>query len=465
MGAPESCDVLGNAPTAAAAIHLVLAGSKPSRLSKLGGGYPHSAGFTARTAQKRGNRAGSSHHRDDPGSSEKPMTPTQPRFLAAVSVFAGGLIIGLTLVSFPASSAFLKQTHGFSDAQYGAIYLPQLVAAVIGAVGGGFATRRLGMRMLFLVSLACFGLAQFLLWLSGAANPVTALTLVMCATASFGFGFGFGGGPLNAYAALLFPERSTTAVTALHMSAGAGLTIGPALFAGLAAKGLWFWGPGALGVVTAAILVSALLARYPEVAAEPDAPDAGSAAGSGFFWLCAAVAMIYSVAEGTFSNWAILYLSDERAISPATAALALTAFWGSLTVGRLLASILVIKVSGTLFLLSLPLLMALAFWALPGIATPTGAIAGFAFAGFACSAFFPILVAFAAERFPREISWIASMLTAAMMVGVGVGSYAVGALRGSSTIASLYRFSALYPALVVVLLFLAMRAKRTPRAR
>lgn len=393
--------------------------------------------------------------------------PTQKgsRLLAASSVYAGGLVIGLTLVSFPASSAFLKQAHGFTDAQYGAIYLPQLVAAVIGAVGGGFATRRLGMRILFLVSLCCFAIAQLLLCLSGSANPDMALLLVMVATASFGFGFGFGGGPLNAYAALLFPERATTAVTALHMSAGAGLTIGPALFAGLASNGAWFWGPAGLFVVTILILAISIMARFPEVPAEPDGQHAGSAAKSRFFWLCAIVAMLYSVAEGTFSNWAILYLHDERGIAPATAAFALTAFWGSLTVGRLLASILVMRISATAFLFSLPVLMALSFMMLPGISTSTGAIAGFAFAGLACSAFFPMLVAFAASRFPTEISWIASMLTAAMMVGVGLGSYAVGAFRGSGTIAALYHFSIVYPALVVVLLMVSLSARRSPLRR
>ena len=82
------------------------------------------------------------------------------RVLPTISVYLGGLVIGLTLVSFPSSSAVLKQMHGFSDEQYGAIYLPQLVAAIFGAVGGGLLTHRLGLKRLYIVSLFAFAAAQ-----------------------------------------------------------------------------------------------------------------------------------------------------------------------------------------------------------------------------------------------------------------------------------------------------------------
>lgn len=57
--------------------------------------------------------------------------------LALISVYLIAFLQGLTLVSFPASSAVLRQMHGFTDAQYGAIFLPQVALAVLGAVVGG----------------------------------------------------------------------------------------------------------------------------------------------------------------------------------------------------------------------------------------------------------------------------------------------------------------------------------------
>jgi predicted MFS family arabinose efflux permease len=105
------------------------------------------------------------------------------------------------------------------------------------------------------------------------------------------------------------------------------------------------------------------------------------------------------------------------------------------------------RISPAAFLLTLPVLMMGTLFALPWIDGPITAYAGFAMAGLSCSAFFPMLVAFTAGRSPDAISWIASMLTAAMMVGVGIGSYAVGALRGNAPIAGLYGEAMLAPVL------------------
>ena len=125
------------------------------------------------------------------------------RLLPAIAIYAGALLIGLSLVSFPASSDILRTKHGFSDLAYGSIYLPQLVAAILGAVGGGAAVGRYGLRVMYLISIACFALSQILLALSWFYAPSVALLVVMGATAFFGFGFGFGGGPLNGFLPLL----------------------------------------------------------------------------------------------------------------------------------------------------------------------------------------------------------------------------------------------------------------------
>lgn len=386
---------------------------------------------------------------------------TSSPWAAALAVYGGGFVIGLTLVSFPASSAYLRQLHGFSDAQYGAIYLPQLIAAIAGAVGGGWATGRLGLKRMFAVSLVAFALAQGLLGVSASLSPDRALIAIMAATACFGFGFGFGGGPLNAFAVLLFPRRATSALTALHMLAGAGLTVAPFYFATLAAAGQWRWGPGTLVAITLCLIALTLTARFPVMAR--DERDVQASPGrSVFFWICASIAILYSIAEGIFSNWAIIFAQEERGLDPATAALALTAFWGSITAGRLIASFVAARVGPQTILLALPVAMAAVLLALPQTRDGTDVIIGFAAAGLACSAFFPMLVAFAAGPFPAAVSWIASMLTAAMMVGVGVGSYGIGALKGSGSIASLYQVAVAAPLAALLLVAVARaRARRS----
>jgi hypothetical protein len=68
---------------------------------------------------------------------------------AVLVVYAGALLQGMTLVSFAAVSAMLKQTLALSDAAYGAIFLPQVAFAIVGAVAGGALARRIGLKALF----------------------------------------------------------------------------------------------------------------------------------------------------------------------------------------------------------------------------------------------------------------------------------------------------------------------------
>lgn len=389
------------------------------------------------------------------------------RLGAIICVYLGGLVIGLTLVSFPASSAVLRSLHHFSNEQYGSIYLPQLVASVAGALGGGALARRMSMRAMFLWALGCFFAAEALLGLSAFAAPAVSLVLIMTGTAAFGFGFGFGGGPLNGFAALLFPDCQGAALTALHMCAGAGLTLAPIYFAYLADHGIWIAGPASLAAASAVLLGIAATTRFPDAPddASPEAAPRRHPGATAFFWICAAAAMLYSVAEGTFSNWAIVYLTEERGLAARDAALALTCFWASLTLGRLLATLIAVHVPPVVFLLMLPCAMAVSLLVLPSIDSDTTAYAGFALAGLACSAFFPMLVAFTAGQAPQAISWIASMLTAAMMVGVGIGSYAVGALRGSLPIAQLYGPAIAMPAACLISIVVALRLGRSAAQR
>ncbi|MDG4603723.1 MAG: hypothetical protein P9C55_13280 [Defluviicoccus sp.] len=63
------------------------------------------------------------------------------------------------------------------------------------------------------------------------------------------------------------------------------------------------------------------------------------------------------------------------------------------------------------------------------------------------------------ERFPEAVAWVSSMLIAALMVGVGLGSYLVGALQAVLPLDALYRLSSVYPAAVLLLAGLVLRAR------
>lgn len=379
----------------------------------------------------------------------KPVSTNNPAAVLAVYLIA--FLQGLTLVSFPASSAVLKQMHGFTDAQYGAIFLPQVALAVLGAVAGGTLARRLGLQTLLWLTAAGNGLSQLALAASVWVMPMLAFPAILAGTALLGLSFGLGGAPLNSYPPRFFPRRAPAAVVALHTLLGLGLMVGPLLADGFSRAGWWIGFPLLLLGLSGVLALLAATVRLPRDAggeverrATTSPPLTSSA-----FWIFAAIAVLYAFAEGTFSNWAVIYLREAKMLPAGVAALALSVFWAAMVAGRLLVAVLVVRVAPLTIWLTLPALMIAAFLLLPGASTPALGLSLFALAGLACSAFFPLTITLASARFPEHVAWVSSMLIAALMVGVGLGSFAIGPLREWLTLEQIYQLSAFYPIAVV----------------
>jgi hypothetical protein len=52
------------------------------------------------------------------------------------------------MVSFPASATLLNELKGFSDAQYGLIFIPQIITTIAGSLAAGGLARTLGLKRL-----------------------------------------------------------------------------------------------------------------------------------------------------------------------------------------------------------------------------------------------------------------------------------------------------------------------------
>ncbi len=395
--------------------------------------------------------------------------------IAAIAViYLSAFVQGLTLVSFPASSGVLRAMHGFSDAQYGAIFLPQVALAVIGAGGGGVLAQRIGLKVLLVLALLANALSQALLAASSGMSAETAYLIVLCGTAGLGLGFGLSGAPLNSFPPAFFPERRNTAVIALHTLLGMGLMAGPLLAAWT--MGHWVRFPLSLLAACLALAIAVALTSFPDYRAtkrstrnvqqnkQGDRQSESDAASvpqrSTVFWLFMAIAVIYAFAEGTFSSWVAIYLQQTKQLPENTAAAALSAFWGALVAGRLLVSVIVVRVAAERVWQTLPVIMILAFLLLPYVDSAASGIALFALAGLACSAFFPLTMALVSRQFDQHVAWVSAMLTAALMLGVGLGAFAIGALRNWLTLEQLYRVSAVYPILALVLIAATLRKAR-----
>jgi predicted MFS family arabinose efflux permease len=110
--------------------------------------------------------------------------------------------------------------------------------------------------------------------------------------------------------------------------------------------------------------------------------------------------------------------------------------------------------------------MAAAFLALPLVRDASSGVLAFGCAGLACSAFFPLSVSLGAPSFRGGAARASSLLTAALMVGVGLGSFVVGPLRTGTSLATFYRYSCAYPLLAWALCAWRMRLQaERPLAR
>jgi MFS transporter, FHS family, glucose/mannose:H+ symporter len=352
-------------------------------------------------------------------------------------VYFAGMVQGLALVTFPAASSIFTTPDGFGfdSTRYGAMFLPQVIMAVLASGLAPQLARRWSLRSVLLVGIAGDIVSMALLALSRLliGTPDSAFAVLLVATGALGLGFGATVMALNTYAEVFFPGRSDGAVLALNALLGLGTALAPVLVALFIGVGVWWLLPVMVGCVLVLILAVAL--RQPlrsSPATTPGDAARGPVSTSTLprrFWLYAFAVFLYGILETLNGNWATLYLSTERSVTPQGASMALAAFWTMVTVGRVLVAALSVRVSARSIYLALPVLLLLSFQLAARVQEEMGGILAFAMAGLACSAFLPLSISFSGREFPRLSAVMAGGLIAFYQLGYGVAAFGTGPLR------------------------------------
>jgi MFS family permease len=349
-------------------------------------------------------------------------------------VYAAGLFQGVALVTFPAASGILTSAdfYGLSVGQYGSIFLPQAILAVTAALAGASLTRRLTTKTLLLVGLAAdIGSMLLLLGSQALEGSGAVIAVLFLATSLLGLGFGLVVPALNTLAAAFFPSMVGRAVLILNALLGLGTALAPVLVAAFTGLGAWWGLPLSTAVFLAIVLVLSL--RLPL-----DTRTTAAAAGAAEplriprrFWLFAAATLVYGIVETLNGNWAVLDVTSNLQGSAAAGSLALTAFWGMVTVGRLLFAGIEKWIPERATYRALPLLLAVAFWWIsslePGSAST--AIVAFGLAGLGCSALLPLNISFGQQHLPTMVAAVSGALIAAYQIGYGIAAFGVPPLR------------------------------------
>ena len=379
----------------------------------------------------------------------------------ARTVYLAGLAQGLVGAAFPASAVVLRG-QGLSDAQYGSLFVPQMALAALGATAGSWVMRGLGARRALAFGVLLMGLSQAALLIAGHAHDARAFAVALVGTSLLGLGAGIAAGPVNAYPQLLFPRQAESAVLALHVTTGAGLALSP-LLAGAALTGGWWAGFPVL-LLGLHLLLAPRIAQEDLPRAEPDHDETAARQpfGSTALWLFLSIALLYGLTESQFGSWGIVFLVEERGLGAAAAGAAAAAFWACVALGRFGVAGLVLRVPPGPVLPALASLMALSCLLVPLADGPRGALLVFALGGLGCGAVFPLSLALASRRFPRQRARVSSLLYAALVSGLGIGSFATGLLRPAIGLGRIYRLGALPPALACLLALAALRAARPP---
>ncbi|MER7587558.1 MFS transporter [Micromonospora sp. NPDC127501] len=361
--------------------------------------------------------------------------PARPRaallllsYLAFVSL---GLPDGLLGVSWPS----IRSDFDVPTEAVGWVLTAGTVGYLTSSVLAGFTLARVGVGALLAGSTLLASLA-----LTGySVSPVLAV-LVGCALL-LGLGSGAVDSGLNAYAAGAFGARH---MNWLHAFFGLGVAIGPLIMTGVLSAGLaWRWGYGivaAAQLVLAAAFALTVRAWHRGVPANTEAgapvpTEAGAAVQTGpaptlrvpvrdtlrlpAVWSGTLAFVLYVAIEVSAGLWAFLLLTEGRGLSAALAGGCVSAYWGSLFVGRVVQGLVAERLGAGLVLrVSLAgMAVGAALIAVPGPALL--AVLGLVVVGFAAAPVFPLLTLTTAER--------VGAAHADRAIGLQIGAAGVGA--------------------------------------
>jgi MFS family permease len=348
-------------------------------------------------------------------------------------VYAAGVAQGIVLVTFPAASTVFTDPaeYDLSNTQYGALFLPQVITAITAALLGARLGDRFGAKRVYLAGLAAGLVSMTVLIVSQflTDDQTLAYWLLLIATALLGVGFGLSVPALNTFTAAFHPRAVDRSILTLNALLGLGTVLAPVFVAIFIGLDFWWGLP-----LTSAILLVALIAASARLPLRVDRPlaPAGRArpAIPRRFWVYAGFAVLYGVCETVNGNWAQLDMTSELSASATQAALALTAFWAMVTVGRVLFAAVQRRLPSRVTYHLLPFVLAGAFLiiALLPDDEPALGVLAFGLAGLGCSALLPLTISFGQEELTSIPAAAAGGVIAFYQLGYGIAAFGIGPL-------------------------------------
>jgi len=349
-------------------------------------------------------------------------------------VYLAGIVQGIVLVTFPAASTIFTDPdqYDLSNTRYGLLFVPQVLTAITASLLGSSLARRSSTKRVYLAGLLAGLVAMVLLLVSQffESDTAVAFPMLLVATAFLGVGFGLTVPALNTLTAAFHPQGVEKSVLVLNALLGLGTALAPVFVAVFVGLGFWWGLP-----LTSAILLGLLTAVSVTLPLRTAAPAARDAAPQqrgipSRFWVFAAFAVLYGICETLNGNWSQLDMTSKLGASTTEAAVALTAFWAMVTVGRVVFAAIERRVPSRVTYRVLPFVLAGTFVLIGFLSDGDVAlgILAFALAGLGCSALLPLTIGFGQEELVSMSAAAAGGVIAFYQVGYGLAAFGVGPL-------------------------------------
>lgn len=365
-------------------------------------------------------------------------------YMAFISL---GLPDGVLGVAWPS----MRPDLGQPLEAVGLITITGTACMIVSSFLAGTVVKKIGTGVLVTLSGFLTGLA--LLGFSWAPSFTWLLVLAV----PLGLGAGAVDAGLNHFVAAHYSSRH---MNWLHGCWGIGASTGPLIMGmALAGTGGWMAGYRILGSMqlTLAVLLLLTLPLWRREHATPPADAEGKTAEQGFkpvrtmaLWLAPLGFLFYVAAEMGTGLWTASILVNDRHVDPVTAGVWVSAFFGSITVGRFAIGIIAARLGnrrlvrlGVVVAMCGAVLFAIPQW--PSVFS----LVGLVLMGLGCAPIYPSLMHETSRRFPPNV--------APVVIGRQVAFAAVGGSimpAACGLLASYVGLSVVMPVVAVLLLLL-----------
>jgi predicted MFS family arabinose efflux permease len=173
---------------------------------------------------------------------------------------------------------------------------------------------------------------------------------------------------------------------------------------------------------------------------------------------------LYGICETMNGNWSQLEMTKELGASATQASVALAAFWGTVTIGRVAFAVASRWLPPRITYRLLPLVVVGAFVLISQLSHGQAAagIGAFALAGLGCSALLPLTISFGEAELTTMAAAVTGGVIAFYQLGYGIAAFGVGPLKNTGLdLSAIFGWTAIIAAVMAILANLLAPSRRS----